>query len=110
MTKIREFVVKEQNLFIHFLISIFVIIFSFIFKLNIIEWCFILISITFVIASELINSAIERVTDIFISNYNMNAKIAKDTAAGAVLISALLSIFIGIIIFLPKIIIILEDL
>lgn len=110
MNRIKEFVIKEQNLFIHFFISIVVIIFSFIFKLNIIEWCFILISITFVIASELINSAIERVTDLYMSKYNINAKIAKDTAAGAVFVSALLSIFIGIIIFLPKIIIILEDL
>lgn len=110
MSKTKEFINREQNLFIHFFVSIIVIICSFIFHLNIIEWCLVLISITFVIVSELINTAVERVTDIYITKFNINAKIAKDTAAGAVFVSAVLSVITGIIIFLPKIINILEAL
>lgn len=110
MSKAKEFINREQNLFIHFFVSIIVIICSFIFHLNIIEWCLVLISITFVIVSELINTAVERVTDIYITKFNINAKIAKDTAAGAVFVSAVLSVITGIIIFLPKIINILEAL
>ncbi len=110
MSKAKEFINREQNLFIHFFVSIIVIICSFIFHLNIIEWCLVLISITFVIVSELINTAVERVTDIYITKFNINAKIAKDTAAGAVFVSAVLSVITGMIIFLPKIIDILEAL
>ncbi|HOZ54189.1 MAG TPA: diacylglycerol kinase family protein [Bacilli bacterium] len=110
MNNAKEFINREQNLFIHFFVSFIVIVFSFLFKISIIEWCFVLLSITFVIVSELINSAIERVTDIYMVKYNINAKIAKDTAAGAVLVSAILSVIIGIIVFLPKIILIWEAL
>lgn len=52
---------------------------------------------------ELINTAIETTVDIAMPDINEKAKYAKDIAAGAVLFSAVISIIVGLIIFLPKI-------
>ena len=56
------------------------------------------------ISLELINTAIEKTIDLVIKENNPKAKVAKDTAAGAVLIMAIVSAIIGLTIFIPKII------
>lgn len=81
---------------------------GFILKINYFEWLICLLLFGLVISLELVNTAIETTIDICEPNYNEKAKFAKDTIAGAVLISAILSIVIGLIIFLPKIINILK--
>ena len=55
-----------------------------------------------VICLELVNTAIERAVDLTTKEYKELAKIAKDVAAGAVLVMSMFSVIIGIIIFLPK--------
>ena len=57
----------------------------------------------FVITTELINTAIEATVDIAMPSKNEKAKLAKDIAAGAVVISAITSAIVGLIIFVPKI-------
>mgnify|MGYP000123404719 FL=1 len=95
---------KEQNIKIHVLIMIFVIIAGFLLKISIAEWIVCLILFAMVISLELINTAIEITVDIAMPKINERAKFAKDISAGAVLFSAIISAIIGIIIFLPKII------
>ncbi len=95
---------KEQNIKIHVLIMIFVIIAGFLLKISIAEWIVCLILFAMVISLELINTAIEITVDIAMPKINEKAKFAKDISAGAVLFSAIISAIIGIIIFLPKII------
>ena len=95
---------KEQNIKIHVLIMIFVIIVGFLLKISIAEWIVCLILFAMVISLELINTAIEITVDIAMPKINEKAKFAKDISAGAVLFSAIISAIIGIIIFLPKII------
>lgn len=95
---------KEQNIKIHILIMIFVIIAGFLLKISIAEWIVCLILFAMVISLELINTAIEITVDIAMPKINEKAKFAKDISAGAVLFSAIISAIIGIIIFLPKII------
>ena len=53
---------------------------------------------------ELINSSIEAVVDLVTEEYHPLAKVAKDTSAAAVFVSALASVVVGLIIFLPKLI------
>ena len=81
---------------------IIVIICGIIFKISKIEWfiCFILIA--GVISTELINTAIENTVDLITQEKNPKAKIAKDIAAGAVLIWAIFATIIGGMIFIPK--------
>ncbi len=87
----------------HVLISIVVIAISFFLKISITEWCLLFICISLVWAAELINTAIESIVDLCSPEAHPLAGKAKDTAAGAVLILSFLSIIIGCIIFLPKI-------
>ena len=94
----------EKNLKIHTIIAILVIIFGIIFKLSKLEWLICLICIMTVISSELINTAIETTVDIAMPNKNELAKRAKDIGAASVLVLAIFSAIIGLIIFLPKII------
>jgi diacylglycerol kinase (ATP) len=67
------------------------------------EWGLLFLAIGLVWVAELLNTAIERVVDLVSPEYQELAKQAKDCAAGAVLFAALISVLIGIIVFLPKI-------
>ena len=58
-----------------------------------------------VLALELVNTASERSVDLVTKDYNDLAKVAKDVSAGAVFVMSLFSVIIGILIFVPKIII-----
>ena len=94
----------ERNMKIHVLAMIVVIALGLFFKLNKVEWCFIIIAIASVISAELFNTAIETVVDMVSTERNPKAKLAKDIAAGAVLVVAICAAIIGFIIFGPQII------
>ena len=93
----------EQNLSVHLTAMVIVIIFGFLFKISVNEWLVLFLIIGLVIATELINTSIEATIDLITDKTHPLAKIAKDTAAGAVLIFGITSIIIGLIIFIPKI-------
>lgn len=100
---IKETLRQEQNIKIHLFMMILVIIAGIIFRINKIEWIICIILFGLVISAELFNTAIENVVDLITKEKNINAKIAKDVAAGAVLVSAIASAVIGLIIFIPKV-------
>ena len=93
----------EQNMKIHIFIMILVIILGIVLKLSALEWIILTIVITLVISAELFNTTIETVVDMITKEKNEKAKLAKDVAAGAVLVLAIGSVIIGLIIFIPKI-------
>ena len=95
----------ERNVKIHITIMILVIIAGIVLKINTQEWIICIILFGLVISLELVNSAIETTVDIAMPEINEKAKIAKDVAAGAVLVSAIASAIIGLIIFIPKVIV-----
>jgi len=68
-----------------------------------IEMGLLVLTITLVLAAELINTSIEAVVDLLSQQHNEFAKIAKNVAAGVVFVCALGSILIGLILFLPHI-------
>lgn len=95
---------KERNMHIHITMALLVIVFGIILELSYVEWLISLILIALVISLELINTSIEAVVDLVTTNDSALAKIAKDSAAGAVLFTSIIAAFIGVVIFLPKII------
>ena len=95
---------REQNLKIHVLFMILVIIMGFIFKISKIEWIICILLFVVVISEELINTTLEALVDLVMPEINPKAKFIKDVAASAVLVSAIGAIIIGLIIFLPKIV------
>lgn len=104
MKTIRSFFDREQNLLIHIIATVIVIILGIVFKLSAIEWVLIFFVICLVISSELLNSAIELTVDLYTSKFNPLAMVAKDTAAAAVVVSAFIAIGVGLYVFLPKVI------
>lgn len=98
---------NEQNLKIQLFFAILVIGLGFLLKINTFEFLILIITIALVLFAEMMNTCIEVCLDIYSEKYNEKIKVAKDVASGAVLILAVMSVIIGFIIFLPKIIIIL---
>ena len=94
---------KEKNMKIHFFAMILVIIFGIVFKISSTEWIACVILFAGVIGSEMLNTAIETVVDMVTPYKDPKAKIAKDVAAGGVLVWAIASVAIAEIIFIPKI-------
>ena len=92
-----------HNFWIQICFGIFAILLGFILNISNIEWVIIILAMGFVFITEAINTAIEIDIDLTSPNYHPYARDTKDVAAGAVLISAITSIIVGIIIFLPKI-------
>jgi len=94
---------NEHNSRIHLLAAIIAIAMGIILKINNIEWSLLVIVIGVVFLSELLNSSLESLADIINPEWNENIRKAKDYAAAAVLISAIISVIVGGIIFIPKI-------
>lgn len=71
--------------------------------LSVTEWCICLVLFGLILSLELVNTAVESVVDLVTEERKPLAKVAKDTAAGAVLISAIMAAIIGCVIFVPKV-------
>lgn len=99
---------KERNMKIHCAAMLLVIVAGIILKISVAEWCICLVLFGLILALELVNTAIEAVVDMVTEEYRPLAKLAKDTAAGAVLIAAIMAAGAGILIFLPKLLRLLE--
>ncbi|WP_042355015.1 diacylglycerol kinase family protein [Bacillus rubiinfantis] len=97
---------QERNMRIHGACAIIILLASFYFSIEKMEWLFIVFAIAGMFSLELINSALERVVDLVSPTYHPLAKQAKDMAAGAVLIFALITIVIGLTIFLPYVLVV----
>ncbi|RAP35833.1 diacylglycerol kinase [Candidatus Marinamargulisbacteria bacterium SCGC AAA071-K20] len=93
----------QRNMKIHVYISSLVLALSYFVKLNQTEFIFILLCIFLVLITEIINSAIEKNIDLYTSEINRDAMLGKDMAAGAVLLTSINAIIIGLIIFTPKV-------
>jgi len=94
----------EHNSIVHLFGSFISIILGFILKINTTEWILIIISIGFVFSMELLNSAVENLSDLVSPEKNKLIRKAKDQGAAAVLTAAISSFAIGTIIFIPKLI------
>ena len=93
---------SEQNMKIHILIMILVIIFGIWLKIDKREWYTCIILFGIVISGELFNTAIETTVDIAMPYRDKRAKKAKDISASAVFVLAMTSAIIGLMIFIPK--------
>ena len=87
---------------IHIAVAALVVIAGWILGLSITEWCICLGLFGLVMALELVNTAVEAVVDLVTTECHPLAKIAKYTAAGAVLIAAIMAAIVGLLIFVPK--------
>jgi len=101
-TGMKTAFIKEPNLQVHIIIGIVVLLFGAFVGLNVFEWVLLLFTIAFVILLELVNTSLEAIVNLVSPEIKPQAKVAKDVAAATVLLAALLSVIIGLILFLPK--------
>ncbi len=95
---------NERNFRIEMAIGIIVLIASFFFDLETWEYVVVLLLICFVLILELLNTALERVVDLYTLEKHPLAKAVKDIASASVLVISFFSAIIGFLIFVPKII------
>lgn len=101
---IKYTLITQPNMRIHVGIAFIAVMAGVAFQIPSSEWLALVIVISFVFMLEILNTAIETLVDLYTEEYHHLAKIAKDTAAGAVMVAAIMSVCVGLIIFLPKII------
>jgi diacylglycerol kinase (ATP) len=92
----------QRNLRIHFLAAAIVLIAALYLDVSKLELIALLLAIAFVLITEMVNSAIEGAIDISTTSFDPNAKLAKDVAAGAVLIATINAVAIGYLVFAGK--------
>jgi len=97
-------VVKTQvNMRIHLLASIIVVAAAWYLRIAANHWCILILTISLVFAVEMLNTAVEFLCDAVTKEQNKYIAAAKDIGAAAVLVTAIASVIIGVIIFLPYI-------
>lgn len=94
----------NQNMRIHFIAAIIVLIAAYFFKVTGEEMAILGVMILLVIGSEMINTAIEEMVDLITKEHHEEAKVAKDVSAGMVLVTAIGAVIIGLFIFVPHIV------
>lgn len=104
LTGIKKAIKSEKNIKIDIVAAILVIIAAAVLKISTVEWIVCLVLISGVLSAEMMNTAIEAAIDLYTREKKELAAKAKDVAAGAVLVKAIVSAIIGGIIFIPKII------
>jgi diacylglycerol kinase (ATP) len=93
----------QRNMRIHLAIGSAVIVFALIVNVTKFELITLLISISFVLIAEMLNTAVEGAVDIATTSFDPMAKLAKDIAAGAVLIASINAIAVGYLVFANKV-------
>ncbi len=91
----------QRNMRVHAAIAALAILLGIFFHLSALEFAMVFIAITSVFSAEMFNTVIELTIDLSTPEYHPLAKIAKDVAAGAVLLSAFLAVIIGLFVFVP---------
>ncbi|WP_339020404.1 diacylglycerol kinase family protein [Spiroplasma endosymbiont of Atherix ibis] len=95
---------EESTLIVYLIVVIFAIGLGIWIKLSTIEWSIVILTIGVLTGFEFVNTSIENFVDLLSFEYNIQAKKIKDICAAASIINALLSVVIGFLIYLPKLI------
>ena len=94
----------EPNFRIHLVMATLALMMGVFLKLSAIEWLVLSFTIFYVITLELLNTVMEAFVNLVSPEYKHFAKVAKDVSAACVLLAAFLSVIVGLVLFLPKII------
>lgn len=93
----------QLNFRVHCVIAVAALLMGVVFKISTNEWLWLVLNISFVLAGELLNTAIELIVDFVSPEFNEKAGRIKDMTAGAVTVIAINAFVSGLIIFVPKV-------
>jgi diacylglycerol kinase (ATP) len=94
---------SQRNMRIHFAVATVVLVLAVAYDVSKIELIALLLAIAFVLIAEMVNTAIEAATDIATTSFNPLAKLAKDIAAGAVLVASVIAVVIGYLVLAERV-------
>lgn len=100
---IRTFFKECRNAKIHLLAALLAVIAGFALRIHPSDWGWILLAISLVFITEMLNTSIEKLADEVTLEKNPEIGKLKDISAGAVLISALFAVAVGLIVFIPAV-------
>lgn len=96
---IRRLIREQRNARIHVLLTTVIVIVSWVWGLSRVEWLILVLTISLVLSTEALNTAIEAVVDLVSPQQHPLAKLAKDIAAGSVLITAIGAVVVAVVLF-----------
>ena len=92
----------QRNLWIHFFIGLAVLVFALWLRVSLLELCVLVVTVFGVVVIEMINTSIEELVNILSPGHRLEAQLAKDVAAAAVLLAAMGAVVVGGLIFIPR--------
>jgi diacylglycerol kinase (ATP) len=92
----------QRNMRVHLAAAVAAVVAGLVLKISAVDWACVLLAIGLVLTAEMLNTVVESLVDLYTDEYHPLAKIAKDTAAGAVLISSATALGVGIAVFVPR--------
>jgi diacylglycerol kinase (ATP) len=93
----------QRNMQIHLAAGAMVLAFALFFQVSLVEWSILLVTMALVYSLEMVNTVAEALVDMITQEYHPLAKVAKDVAAGAVLVAAIFAVGVALAIFAPRI-------
>lgn len=93
----------QRNMRLHFVVSVAVFVAALALHVSGLELIALIFAVGFVLVAELINTAIETTVDLAVDRYDALAAVAKDVAAGAVLVSAVTAVAVGYVVFFSRV-------
>jgi diacylglycerol kinase len=99
---LRHIVRTQHNMRVHLLAGAAAVAAGLVLRISAVDWACVLLAIGLVLTAETLNTVVEALADLCTDDYHPLAKIAKDAAAGAVLISSAAALGVGVAVFLPR--------
>ena len=94
----------QRNMRVHLAAAVAAVVAGLVLKISAVGWACVLLAMGLVLTAEMLNTVVESLVDLHTDEYHPLAKVAKDTAAGAVLVSSLTALAVGLAVFLPRLI------
>ncbi len=91
----------QRNIRIHSIVGGLAVALGVLLRFDAIRWALLFLTIGAVVSAEMLNTALETVVDAQVEEFHPLAKVAKDVAAGAVMVMAIAAVFVGICLFVP---------
>ena len=96
---IRYAVLNERNVRVHLVFCAYIMLFSFFYDFSRTQYAVVFLTLALVLCAELLNTAVEVIVNLHTTHFDQLARVAKDVAAGAVLLCAIFAVGVGIVLF-----------
>jgi diacylglycerol kinase len=101
MRGVRRVFLRERNFRFHIAASIVVILVGVVFRISLSDWALVMLAIGLVLTTETMNTACEELCDTLQPEKHSGIRRIKDIAAGAVLLASVISVLVGLCVFVP---------